>query len=53
MVGLAGIEGAVKSVEMYQGGVLEVLGEKRVGLSVRVSHVAVEGELLLGAEWKT
>ena len=50
MVGLAGIEGAMKWVEMYQRGVLKVLGEERVGLSVWVRHVAVIGEMLLSAE---
>ena len=53
MVGLAGIEWAVQRVETCQRGVLEVLGEERVSLSVRVRHVAVNAEMLLGAEGKT
>ena len=50
MIGLAGIEGAMKGLETCQRGVLKVLGEERVSLSVRVRHVAVEGKMLLGAK---
>ena len=39
----------MKGVETYQRGVLEVLGEERVSLSIGVRHVAVKGKMLPAA----
>ncbi len=51
--GLAGAEWALKGVKGHQRGVLEVLGEQRVGLSVWVCHIAGIWKMLLDASWET